>query len=70
MLGCTYIHMPHVSKHGHTDTPFISSTNWKKDRIIHLPVGSVLDLLKYGVLTEGRSTVSRQLCRYLAVGWG
>lgn len=37
-----------------TDTPFISSTNWKKDRIIHLPVGSALGLPKYGMLTEGR----------------
>lgn len=49
---------------------FLTLSDWKKDRIIHLPVESVLTLPDHGGLTRDRCPVSKQLCVYLVVGWG
>lgn len=49
---------------------FAVLSNWKKDRIIHLPVKSALSLPSHGGLTGDLCPVSKQLPVYLAAGRG
>lgn len=53
---------------GYTDTPVISSTNWKNDRIIHLPVGNVLGLPKCDVV-DWRQVYSEQAAVHVLGCW-